>query len=145
MILAIIGGHPERFKPLIDLYRLAFERVGRPMQSVGVHSTGYIADTDAQAREELWEDYKPMRECIGAERGWPPFTRTNFDAEANRGSLYVGSAETVGRKIAATMKLLAVSRFDMKYSVGSMPHEKLLRSIELYGRKVIPIVRDVLC
>jgi probable LLM family oxidoreductase len=142
MILAVIGGEPQRFTPLIDLYRLAFERLGRPMQPIGVHSTGYVADTDAQAREEMWGYYKAMRDRIGAERAWPPIDRAKFDVEADRGSLYVGSPETVARKIANTAKVLDVSRFDMKYSVGALPHEKLMRSIELYGSKVIPIVRE---
>jgi alkanesulfonate monooxygenase SsuD/methylene tetrahydromethanopterin reductase-like flavin-dependent oxidoreductase (luciferase family) len=109
-----------------------------------VHSPGYVADTDAQAREELWPDYKQMRDRIGAERGWPPMGRAEFDREADRGSLYVGAPETVARKIAATAKALGISRFDMKYSAGALPHEKLLRSIELYARKVIPLVRDML-
>jgi probable LLM family oxidoreductase len=144
MMLAIIGGDPQRFKPLIELYHRAFEKLGRPAQAIGVHSTGYVADTDAQAREEFWADYKRMRDRIGAERGWPPIGRAKFDVEADRGSLYVGSPETVARKIATTVKALAISRFDMKYSVGTLPHEKLLRSIELYGSNVIPIVRDML-
>jgi alkanesulfonate monooxygenase SsuD/methylene tetrahydromethanopterin reductase-like flavin-dependent oxidoreductase (luciferase family) len=95
-------------------------------------------------RAELWPDYKQMRDRIGAERGWPPMGRSEFDQEADRGSLYVGSPETVARKIAATAKALGISRFDMKYSAGALSHEKLLRSIELYGRKVIPLVRDML-
>jgi hypothetical protein len=81
---------------------------------------------------------------IGAERGWPPMGRAEFDQEADRGSLYVGSPETVARKITSTAKALGISRFDMKYSAGSLSHEKLVRSIELYGRQVIPLVRDML-
>ena len=123
MMLAIIGGDPQRFKPLLDLYRLAFERLGKPMQSIGVHSTGYVANTDTQAREEFWPHYERMRNRIGAERGWPPIGRNNFDVEIDRGSLYVGSPETVARKIATAAKVLAISRFDMKYSVGTLPHE----------------------
>lgn len=144
LMLAVIGGEPQRFKPLVELYRLAFERLGRPIQAIGVHSTGYVADTDAQAREEFWPHYKRFRDRIGSERGWPPIERAKFDVEADRGSLYVGSPEMVARKIVETVKALAISRFDMKYSVGTLPHEKLLRSIELYGSKVIPIVRDIL-
>ena len=111
---------------------------------VGVHSTGYVADTDAQAREEFWADYKQMRDRIGAERGWTPITRAKFDLEAYLGSLYVGAPETVARRIAATVQTLGVSRFDMKYSAGPLSHAKLLRSIELYGKNVIPLVRDML-
>jgi alkanesulfonate monooxygenase SsuD/methylene tetrahydromethanopterin reductase-like flavin-dependent oxidoreductase (luciferase family) len=85
-----------------------------------------------------------MRDRIGAERGWPPMGRAEFDREADQGSLYVGSPETVARKIAATAKGLGIARFDLKYSAGALSHEKLMRSIELYGDKVIPLVRDML-
>jgi probable LLM family oxidoreductase len=142
LMLAIIGGDPKRFRPYVDLYHRAFEQLGRPAQPIGVHSPGYVADTDRQAREELWPDYKQMRDRIGAERGWPPMTRAEFDREADSGSLYVGSPETVAGKIAATAKALGISRFDMKYSAGSLGHEKLMRSVELYGSKVIALVRD---
>src|ERR1700736_409563 len=142
LMLAIIGGDPKRFRPYVDLYHRAFEQLGRPVQPIGVHSPGYVADTDRQAREELWPDYKQMRDRIGAERGWPPMTRAEFDREADSGSLYVGSPETVARKIAATAEAVGISRFDMKYSAGSLGHEKLMRSVELYGSRVIPLVRD---
>jgi probable LLM family oxidoreductase len=144
LMLAIIGGDPKRFRPYVDLYHRAFEQLGRPVQPIGVHSPGYVADTDQQAREELWPDYKQMRDRIGAERGWPPMTRAEFDREADSGSLYVGSPETVARKIAATARALGISRFDMKYSAGPLPHEKLMRSVELYGSRVIPLARDLL-
>jgi probable LLM family oxidoreductase len=144
LMLAIIGGEPARFKPFVDLYHRAFAQLGKPAREIGVHSPGYIADTDEQAREELWPEYKRMRDRIGAERGWPPMGRGEFDREANQGSLYVGSPEAVARKIAATAKALGITRFDMKYSAGPLAHEKLMRSIELYGSKVIPLVRDML-
>jgi probable LLM family oxidoreductase len=144
LMLAIIGGEPERFAPYVDLYHRAFAQLGQKVQPIGVHSPGYVADSDEQAREELWPDYKVMRDRIGAERGWPPMQRPEFDREADRGSLYVGSPETVARKIAATAKALRISRFQMKYSAGALSHEKLMRSIELYGRRVIPLVRDML-
>ena len=144
LMLAIIGGDPKRFAPYVDLYHRAFGELGRPVQPIGVHSPGYVADTDEQAREELWPDYKAMRDRIGAERGWPPMGRAEFDAEADHGSLYVGSPETVARKIAATVKALGVQRFQMKYSAGALPHDKLMRAIELYGERVIPLVRELL-
>jgi probable LLM family oxidoreductase len=144
MMLAIIGGEPKRFKLYIDLYHRAFDQFGKPVQPIGVHSPGYVADTDERAREEFWPDYKRMRDRIGAERGWPPMGRAEFDQEAGQGSLYVGSSETVARKIAATAKLLGISRFDLKYSAGPLSHEKLMRCVELYGGKVIPLVRDML-
>ena len=144
MMLAIIGGDPKRFLPYVELYRRAFVQIGKPVQPIGLHSHGYVADTDGQAREELWPHHKGMRDRIGAERGWPPVTRASFDDEADRGSLYVGAPETVARRIAATAKALGIARFDMKYSSGTLPHDKLMRSIELYGTKVMPRVRELL-
>jgi probable LLM family oxidoreductase len=144
LMLAIIGGDPRRFLPFIDLYKRAYARLGRPVKPIGLHSHGYVADTDEQAREELWPHHKGMRDRIGAERGWPPVTRASFDQEADHGSLYVGAPETVARRIADTAKALGISRFDMKYSSGTLPHDKLMRSIELYGTKVMPLVRQIL-
>jgi probable LLM family oxidoreductase len=144
MMLAIIGGDPARFRPYVDLYQRACAHLQQPVNAIGVHSPGYIAATDEQAREELWPDYKIMRDKIGAERGWPPMGRAEFDGEANRGSLYVGSPETVAKKIANTAKILGLSRFDLKYSAGPLAHEKLLNCITLYGEKVIPMVREML-
>jgi len=144
MMLAIIGGDPKRFVPYVELYQRAFAQLAKPVQAIGVHSPGYIAASDAQAREELWPDYKTMRDKIGAERGWPPMTRAEFDNEADHGSLYVGAPETVARKIAATVKALGLARFQLKYSAGPLSHDRLMRSIELYGSKVIPLVREFL-
>jgi probable LLM family oxidoreductase len=144
LMLAIIGGEPLRFKPFVELYHRAMNQFGRTLHPIGVHSPGYVADTDEKAREEFWPDYKKMRDRIGGERGWPPMERAEFDREIDRGSLYLGSPETVARKIAATAKGLGIARFDMKYSAGALRHERLARSIELYGRKVIPLVRDML-
>ncbi|HKS86756.1 MAG TPA: LLM class flavin-dependent oxidoreductase [Pseudolabrys sp.] len=143
MMLAIIGGDPRRFTPFADLYRRALREMGKPELPLGVHSHGFVGETDAQAQEDLFADYKRMRDKIGAERGWPPMTRADFEREISAGSLYVGSPETVARKITATVKALGVSRFDMKYSAGPLSHEKMMRSIELYGRKVIPLVREM--
>jgi probable LLM family oxidoreductase len=144
LMLGIIGGEPARFKPYVELYHRAFAKLERPVRDIGVHSPGHIADTDAQARDELWPHYKQMLDRIGAERGWPPAGRSDFEREADHGSLYVGSPETVARKIAATVSTLGLTRFEMKYSAGSLPHEKLMQSIELYGNKVVPRVRDML-
>ena len=144
LMLAIIGGDPRRFMPFVDLYKRAYAQLGRPVKPIGLHSHGYVADTDTQAREELWPHHKIMRDRIGAERGWPPVTRAHFDQEADGGSLYVGAPETVARRIAATAKALGIARFDMKYSSGTLPHDKLMRSIELYGTKVMPLVREML-
>ncbi len=144
LMIAIIGGAPSRFKPFVDLYLRALEEAGAPLLPVGVHSHGFVAQTDELAREEYWADYKGMRDRIGTERGWPPFTATEFEREISHGSLYLGSPETVARKIATTGKALGLARFDMKYSAGRLPHAKMMRCIELYGTKVIPLVRDMM-
>ena len=144
LMLAIIGGDPKRFLPYVELYQRAFAQLGKPAQAVGLHAHGYVADSDERAREELWPHYKRSRDRIGAERGWPPVTRASFDFEADQGALNVGAPETVARKIAATAKALGIARFDMKYSQGTLPHDNLMRSIELYGTKVIPLVRAML-
>jgi len=143
LMLAVIGGEPIRFKPFVDLYHRALDQLGRPRQPIGLHSPGYVADTDEQARDEFWADYKAMRDRIGGERGWPPMQRGEYEREIRQGSLYLGSPETVARKIATSVKALGVARFDMKYSAGTLAHEKLLRCIELYGSKVMPMVRDM--
>jgi probable LLM family oxidoreductase len=144
LMLAIIGGDPRRFRPFADLYRGALAEMGKPELPIGVHSHGFVGETDAQAKDELFTDYKRMRDKIGAERGWPPMTRDHFEHEIAHGSLYVGSPETVARRIAATMRALGLTRFEMKYSAGPLSHEKMMRSIELYGRKVMPLVREML-
>jgi probable LLM family oxidoreductase len=144
LMLAIIGGDPKRFTPYVDLYHRAFQQFGRPAKTIGVHSPGYVADTDEKAREEFWPDYKIMRDRIGKERGWPPMSRDEFDREADHGSLYIGSPETVARKITSTVKALGIARFQLKYSAGPLPHEKLMACIALYGSKVIPLVKDML-
>ena len=104
LMLAIIGGDPRRFAPFADLYRRALAQTGKAELPVGVHSHGFVGETDAQAREALFADYKRMRDRIGAERGWPPLTPADFAREIEHGSLYVGSPETVARKIAATVQ-----------------------------------------
>ena len=144
LMLAIIGGDPKRFAPYVELYHRAYREFGRTVKPIGVHSPGHVADSDEQAREELWPDYKVMRDRIGKERGWPPMGREEFVREADHGSLYVGSPETAARKIAATVRALGIARFHLKYSAGPLPHEKLMRSIELYATKVAPMVRDML-
>jgi alkanesulfonate monooxygenase SsuD/methylene tetrahydromethanopterin reductase-like flavin-dependent oxidoreductase (luciferase family) len=104
-----------------------------------------VADTDAQAKEDLWPHYEVLMNRIGAERGWPPIGRAHFEREAGPdGALYCGSPETVARKIATTVRELGLTRFDLKYANGGTPHDKLMKSIELYGTKVVPLVRDML-
>jgi probable LLM family oxidoreductase len=142
LTLAIIGGEPARFAPLVDLFHDALKKAGHAPQPVAVHAPGHVAATDVQAREELWPHFLEQRARIGAERGWPPPTRAQFDAEAGpRGALFVGSPETVAEKIVATARTLRLSRFDLKYANGAMPHAQLMASIELIGTRVAPIVR----
>ena len=144
LMLAIIGGDARRFRPYVDLYHRAYQQLGKPAQPIGVHSPGYVAETDAQARDDFWPHYKGMRDRIGAERGWPPMSRAEYEQEIAHGSLYLGSPRTVATKIAATAKTLGLARFDLKYSAGTLPHDKIMRCIELYGREVIPLVRELL-
>lgn len=144
LVLAIIGGDPRRFIPYITLYKQALAKRGGPQLPIAVHSPGYIAESDAQAKEELWPAYRDMRNRIGAERGWGPTSPAEFEQEIEAGSLYVGSPETVAQKIASTVRTLGVQRFDMKYSAGWLAHDKLMRCISYYGREVIPRVRKLL-
>jgi probable LLM family oxidoreductase len=144
LMLAIIGGAPERFAPYIDLYRRAADQMGTVAHPVGMHSPGFIADTDEEAKELFYPRYKVTRDRIGALRGWPPLRREEFDADVEHGSMYVGSPETVARRIARTVERLGVGRFDLIYTSGSLPMSARLKAVELYGTKVIPMVRDIL-
>jgi probable LLM family oxidoreductase len=145
LTLAIIGGNPHRFRPYVDLFHQSLEQFGKPPLPVAVHSPGHIADTDEEARNDLWPHYAAMMTRIGAERGWPPASRTQFENEAGPwGALCVGAPETVAQKIVTTSRVLGLSRFNMKYSNGTLPHDKLVRSIELFGTKVAPRVRELM-
>ncbi|AMM33349.1 luciferase [Sinomonas atrocyanea] len=142
---AIIGGEPARFAPYVELYKRSLEKFGKPYTMLATHSPGHVADTDEQAREELFPHWLAMRNRLGEERGWGPGSRTEFNAQASRpGALYVGSPETVARKIADTHRALGTERFDLKYSNGTLPHGAMMKSIELYGTKVAPLVADML-
>jgi probable LLM family oxidoreductase len=143
LMLAIIGGPAHRFQPYAELYRRAARQFGTPVHPVGMHSPGFIADTDEEARELFWPRYRVIRDRIGALRGWPPVKRADFDADAEYGSLYIGSPETVARRIAAAVTDLGVGRFDLIYTSGSQPASARLRAVELYGTKVIPMVREL--
>ena len=145
LMLAIIGGSARRFVPFVDLFHRALAESGHGSLPVGAHSPGHVAATDEQAREELWPNHAALMTRIGAERGWPPTTRSQFDREAGpEGALYVGSPETVAKKIATTIQTLGLTRFDMKYANGPLPHKAMMTSIELYGTKVAPRVRELL-
>ena len=143
LTLAIIGGSPARFKPLVDLYRQTLEKLGKPMLPVAVHSPGHVAASDDEAKRELWPHYETMINRIGGERGWAPVTRPQFEREASAdGALCVGSPETVAAKIIRTARLLGLSRFNLKYSAGTLPHAAAMTSIDLIGRVVAPRVRE---
>jgi len=144
LMLAIIGGDPLRFRPLVDLYHRAIDRLQTEARPIGVHAPGFVAETDEAAREALWPHYQKMFGRIGRERGWPPVTKDRFLGEVAHGALFVGSPETVARKIARTVKGLGLARFDLKYATGPMPHAQLMDGLTLYGERVIPMVRDML-
>lgn len=144
MALAIIGGDPARFAPYANLYRETLDKTGQPQLPISIHSPGHISDTDEQAIEEQWPHYQTAFGRIGRERGWGPTTKMHFISEVNGGSLYVGSPETVARKIAYAISSLGASRFDLKYANGPMPHSKTMKSIELFATKVVPMVKELL-
>ncbi|QDK44887.1 LLM class flavin-dependent oxidoreductase [Bdellovibrio sp. ZAP7] len=145
LMLAIIGGDPKGFKPFVDLYYKSLSQFNQRTQPIGVHSPGFVANTDEEAKETIWPHYQTMMNRIGRDRGWPPISKEQFIQQIGAdGSLYVGSPETVAEKIATTVKHLGVSRFDLKYSLGTLPHENLMKCIELYGTKVVPLVREKL-
>lgn len=145
LMLAIIGGAPARFAPYVDLYRRATEQLGTTAHPVGMHSPGFIAETDEEAKELFYPGYKVVRDRIGALRGWPALRRAEFDADVESGSLYIGSPETVARKMADAIRTLDVGRFDLIYSAGgALSASSRIRAVELYGSKVIPMVRELL-
>lgn len=143
LMLAIIGGEPRRFAPLADLYERALRESGHDIAPIiGVHSPGFVGRNDAEARDLIWPHYSAMQTRIGRERGWGPMTRAMFDHAAGPdGALFVGTPETVAAKIVKVVKTLHLSRFHLKYSLGTLPHEHLMKSIELYGTRVVPLVR----
>jgi len=145
LMLAVIGGGAERFAPYVDLYRRATEQFGTTAHPVGMHSPGFVAETDAEAKRLFYPGYKETRDRMGAERGWPPMRQEEFVQEIEHGSMYVGSPETVARKIANTIRTVGLGRFDIIYSTGgNMAASDRLRSVELYGTKVIPLVHELL-
>jgi probable LLM family oxidoreductase len=143
LMLAIIGGPPRRFAPYVELYRRAAQEFGTTAHPVGMHSPGFIADTDEEAVEVFYPHYKLQRDRIGALRGWPPLRREEFEQEVANGSLYVGAPETVARKMASAIEALDVGRFDMIYTTGAQPASARMRAVELYGSEVIPMVREL--
>ena len=145
LMLAIIGGDPVRFRPYVDLYHQALAQMGKEPLPIGQHSPGLVGASDDEVKELLWPHYRDMHARIGRERGWPPLSRDQFEAEAGQhGALMVGSPETVAQKIARSARELGLDRFDLKYSLGTLPHEHLMESIRLYGTEVAPRVHELL-
>jgi probable LLM family oxidoreductase len=145
LMLAVIGGAPERFGPYVDLYRRAAKELGTTAYPVGLHSPGFIAATDEEAKELFYPGYKEVRDRIGALRGWQPLRREEFEREIEHGSLYIGSPETVARRIARAVGALDVGRFDLIYSAGgALAASARLKAVELYGTEVVPRVRELL-
>jgi probable LLM family oxidoreductase len=148
LMVAIIGGEPHRFRPLIDLYREAGRRAGHAEEKlkVGIHALGYVADTDKEASDDFFPGYAEAFTKIGRERGWPPVTRGQFEAlRRPTGALMVSDAETVVEKILRMNESLGgVARISFQMSVAALQHDKLMRAIELLGTKVAPMVRKSL-
>ncbi|WET82588.1 LLM class flavin-dependent oxidoreductase [Amycolatopsis sp. QT-25] len=145
LVMAVIGGSPERFTPLADLYRRAVKEAGHQELPISMHSPGHVAETDELAVAQHFAHHQAAFAKIGAERGWGPMSRADYDAMAgSRGALFVGSPDTVAQKIAWAVRTLGLSRFQLKYSVGALPHEQRLNSIRLYGEQVVPRVRELL-
>ena len=158
LVVAIIGGEPRRFRPLVDLYRESGKRAGhspkrdgptssRPAElDVSIHSIGFVADTTAQAADDFYPSYAELFSRIGRERGWPPITRAQFDATRGpTGALLIGDPESVAEKIVYEHKVLGgISGMTMLLNGGMIPHRKAMRAIELLGTKVAPLVRKEL-
>ena len=147
LALAIIGGEPERFAPLVELYREAAARAGHDAGKlkVGINSHGYVAHTSERAVDEAFPPFAEAMSRIGRERGWPPTSRAQFDAGRTlRGANFVGSPEAVVEKILFQHEIFHHDRFLVQFSVGALPHADLMRSIELFGTRVAPAVRKAL-
>ncbi|OHV81397.1 LLM class flavin-dependent oxidoreductase [Ensifer sp. LCM 4579] len=147
MALAIIGGEPRRFAPLFDLYREAARRAGQDIStlktSINVH--GFIADTTEAAADQFYGPQAEVMDRIGRERGWGPTSRAQYEqARSPTGNLFIGDPETVARKIVVHQRLFRNDRFLLQMAIGPMPHDQIMRGIELYGTKVAPLVREML-
>jgi probable LLM family oxidoreductase len=145
LMLAVIGGRPERFRPLVDLYRRALEQYGHPTSlPIGLHTLSFVGPTDEEAAETQWPYWLETFERAASERGWRRPTREQYDAEVEHGALFVGSPETVAGRLADTMRELDVERLGLHYAIGKVPAPLRRQSIELLGREVFPRVRELL-
>ncbi|HXR10820.1 MAG TPA: hypothetical protein VN770_00875, partial [Gaiellaceae bacterium] len=142
----IIGGMPERFVPFAEIHRQAAIEAGHdPVPALSINSHGYIAETSQQAADEAFPAFKRMMDRIGRERGWPPLERATFEASrTRRGANFVGSPQEVIEKILFQHELFQHRRFLVQFSVGTLPHRQIMRSIELLGTEVAPAVRKAL-
>lgn len=144
LMLGIIGGTIERFLPLVDLYRASLGALDHPAQPIGMHVHGYIADTDEEAAERFWPVWSGMMNAEAPKRGWAAYRRDRYDAEVAGGALFVGSPETVARRVAAAMRTLGATRFDFVAAASRMQHADKRESIERFGQEVVPRVRSLL-
>ncbi|MGI4979718.1 MAG: LLM class flavin-dependent oxidoreductase, partial [Janthinobacterium lividum] len=146
LMVAIIGGEPHRFRPLVELYRQAGKRAGHKVEDlkVGIHALGYAADTDQQAADDFFPGYAAAFTKIGKERGWPPVTRAHFNALLGpTGALMVGSPETVASKVQAMSRALGgIDQIDFQMSVAALRHDRLLHSTKLLGERTAPLLRS---
>jgi probable LLM family oxidoreductase len=147
MALAIIGGGPDRFRDYTELYRDTWQKAGHDPAKLqlSINSHGFIADTTAKAAELAWHPYQLQMGKIGRERGWPPPTKHQFDAERSpKGAVFIGDPQAIIDKLLWEHELFGMTRFTMQMSVGTMPHKEMLRSIELYGTVVVPAVKKAI-
>lgn len=145
LFLAIIGGQPAAFKSLVSLYHKALESFGKDPQPIGAHFHGLVAETDEEALELLWPHYQRTMNRLGAERGWPATSKMRLQASMGpEGAMLAGSPRTVAEKIVKVTRELGLNRVDVKYSQGTMPHEAMMRGIELLGTEVKPLVQQML-
>jgi alkanesulfonate monooxygenase SsuD/methylene tetrahydromethanopterin reductase-like flavin-dependent oxidoreductase (luciferase family) len=145
MALAIIGGQPERFAPFVELHRRAVAEGDHDPLPVSINSHGFVADTSQRAADVAFPPMKAMMDRIGRERGWPPMTRDQFDAARTlHGANFIGSPQEVAEKILHQHEIFRHDRFLVQFSTGTLPHADIMRSIELYGTEVAPVVREAL-
>jgi probable LLM family oxidoreductase len=144
LMLAIIGGPPARFAPFSQLFQQALEEFGKPHRPVGVHAPGHVASTDEQAQEEFWPNWLETVTRVGRERGFRPPTKESFAFDIGPdGALYVGSPETVAKKIVANLEALGATRFDLKFGIPGLTNDQLMTNVELYGTQVVTRVREL--
>jgi len=145
LALAIIGGRPAQFAPLVDLYWQTVRRYGHDPSrlKVSINSHGYIAGNAAQARDEAFPAYELVMNKIGRERGWAPLTRDQYDASTTlHGANFIGNPDEIIEKILYQHEIFDHDRLLLQFTIGTMPHDKVLRAIELFGTKVAPVVRE---